>query len=258
MRFQLDERTVMIAHVCDVMTDVNHRRRGLLSRLGKLAHSDWQKHHVAFLTGLHYGGWGSRRVFLGWRPVRKAKWMYRPIKGPYHCILKPISILTSDFESRYRVDTPNTFGPEFDELWMKLRVCFTAITIRDRAWLQYRYSIKSGYHYHILLARSNGQPSGFLIYRVNHKEAQIADWLCAPHDSITWHLLVSTLIERLSAQDVRGIRVLVPERSSFSKRFRRHFFFTAKGSFDVSVVPLSANCPDWNDWFFTAGDFDVV
>src|SRR5207244_2923969 len=63
------ERAVLVPHGCDAMTRADFRRRGILSALGARANAVWRQAGAPFQIGFHYGGWGSVREQLGWRPT---------------------------------------------------------------------------------------------------------------------------------------------------------------------------------------------
>ncbi len=287
MRFQLRDAEYRILHACDVMTAAGFRRQGVLTALGLAAHQSWAAAGVPFVTGLHYGGWGTRRHHLGWREQFKAAWVWRPLR-PERLLARKWRMPTPALRAAalagglwnlawdrvlgvaargVAVGPVEQPGPEFDALWAAVRPHYEALVVRDRAWVAYRYSQAPGFGYRLLLARRGEQPAGYLAYRLTAHDGRaigwIADLFTAPGDGAARAALLRAGLAALRAAGADDVRALVPERTPTYGAFRWAGFLGGPGAFDVSIVPLAPELPvdllrDPNRWFTMGGDFDVI
>lgn len=280
MRFKLGDRECMILHVADVMTDAAFRGQGVLSALGVAAHRQWRADGIPFVTGLHYGGWGTRRHYLGWREKYRAHWLIallQPDAGAkrlHHRLPARAAnfwdsagdVFLNRFSRKVAIEKLVAPLPTLDELWLSVRNHIPASVVRDRRWLNYRYFSAPAADYQILAAGERAFLRGYLCYRTDDfggtKRAQIADFLCRPGDHATLAALLLAMKEDLRSQEVQTIRVLCPVRSWWFKWLLLSGFLPVRQGFDISIVPLSGtafpllSAP--KTWFTTAGDFDVV
>jgi hypothetical protein len=287
MRFRLCGAEQTILHVCDVMTAASFRRQGILTTLGQAAHQAWAPAGVPFVTGLHYGGWGTRRHYLGWREQFKAAWVWRPLRparllarrmplpapalraaaaaGWFWNALwdRALAIMARNVEA-CPIEQP---GPEFDALWEALNVRYEALVVRDRAWVAYRYAAAPGFGYRLLLARRGAAPVGYLAYRLTARDGRATGWIAdlftAPEDAPARAGLLRQALNSLRAAGADDVRALVSQGTALHSAFRQAGFLAGPGAFDVSIVPLAPGLPlevlrDPNRWFTTGGDFDVV
>ena len=290
MRFRLRGETRHIVHACDAMTDAEFRRQGILSVVGTAAHASWAAADVPLVTGLHFGGWGSRRHYLGWREQYQAAWVWRLLRpermlrrrlrppmlaaaaGAVVAGLAPTWNLGWDLLLRaaaddVQVEPVERPGPEFDTLWSTLEPMYEALVVRDRAWVAYRYHDAPEFGYRLLLARRGGQPAGYLVYRLTSIDGRTTGWIpdlfTAPDDAAARAALLRGALLVLSAAGADHVRALVPMHTSSFTAFRRAGFLLGRGTFDFSIVPLVADLPfdvlrDPRRWFAMGGDFDVI
>lgn len=287
MRFKRGDEIQPILHACDVMTAEKFRRQGVLTALGTAAHQAWARAGVPFITGMHYGGWGSRRRHLGWQEQFKMVWLWRILRpgqllssrlglpAPlqqsvalaahfWNWVWDAVLRLASRQIDVFPVEQP---GPEFDDLWTKVGPTYEALVVRDRAWVTYRYHVAPGFGYRLLLARRGDQPVGYLAYRVTDRGGRrtgwIADMFTAPEDAPARAGLLRQVLNVLRAAGAQDVRALVPPGTATFGSFRRAGFLSGTGGFDASIVPLTSDLPkdvlrDPQRWFTMGGDFDVI
>ncbi|MFQ5751523.1 MAG: GNAT family N-acetyltransferase [bacterium] len=287
MRFKLAGEEHQILHVADVMTATKFRRQGVLTALGRRAHQAWAAAGVPFVTGLHYGGWGSRRQYLGWKEQFRALWVRRVLRPErlltHRLTLPQLALWGIAGAARIwntlsdtllqkptqgievcPVDKP---GPEFDELWASVKSRYEALIVRDRAWVTYRYGTVPEVRYRLLLARRQRQPVGYLSYslRVHNgrRSGLIADLFTAPEDLPTRVALLRFAVKDLLAYGAEDVRALCTTDPAILTPFKRTGFRVTSAGFDVSIVPLTDHLhlealQDAQRWFSMGGDFDVV
>lgn len=287
MRFKLGDEQALIVHACDVMTSVDFRRQGVLTALGTRANQAWAAAGVPFVTGLHFGGWGSRRHYLGWREQFKLVWMWRLLRPepllslrlrlPFRTLWPAAASgrlwnlfwdrLLRAAERGVHVSTVDQPGPEYDALWDRIGSEYRALVVRDRAWVAYRYAQAPGFGYRLLLAQVDGQPAGYLAYRLTEhkgrKTGWIADLFTAPEDGPARAALLRRALADLLAAGAMTVRTLAAPGTATFRSFRRAGFLPASSGFDVSIVPLAPDLPrgllsDPDRWFTMGGDYDVI
>ncbi len=286
MPFKLGDETVRILHGCDVMTHPDFQGQGVLTAVGSAATEYWRGAGVPFLTGLHYGGWGSRRHFLGWREQFKAIWMWRPLhlspllrrRNTAGALALPLVVLGlmgnvgaygfwRGLGRKVKVEGVTQPDETFDRLWERLSPHYEALVVRDRAWVNYRYAAAPDGGYRILLARRDGEPTGYLVYRFTAHDERPTGWIVdlftAPKDRATRAALLRVALTDLFFLGAESARIFVGAGTPLARHLRWAGFMRAKGDYDISIVPLRDDMPhpalrDPNRWYTMAGDFDVL
>lgn len=282
IRFKLGNEIVTAVHGCDVMTRSDWRRHGVLGSLGKAAFRAWGEGGASFVFGLENERWGSRNRYLGlerqlqlgqfWRPVCLEailrsrgvhRWLADGIGGVWNLITNWLPRTKSQSLTVESTDAP---GPEFDDLWHDIAGRYDATVVRDRDWLAYRYSAESGLQYHLLLARRQGRPVGYLVWRDPAAEsgtAAIADIFTAPDDREARRALICATLDELRARGVAAVSAYAAPEIDLARGLRRAGFIPRRGRYQVVVIPLagrSVAAPLSNPqrWLIAAGDFDIV
>jgi hypothetical protein len=280
MRFLLrgQERTAL--HGCDVMTAADFRRQGVLTALGRAAHRAWADGGVALVTGLHYGGWGSRRHELGWREQFPAIWLWRPLRPGaiarrrFHtsaAVARALDAVAAPRDRRHdgelEIVSIGCVTDELDALWNDAGPQYEALVRRDAAWLAYRYQVAPHREYRLLAARRAGRLAGFLACRTVATGAAVHGFICdifaGAADLQARTVLLRAAIQVLYAEGAVDIRVLVPRRHPAMRALRGAGFVRRGGAYDVAIVPLASDLPldvlaDDRRWLTMGGDFDVV
>ena len=285
MRFQHEGEIVQALHGCDVMTAPDFRGRGVLTALGTVARDAWADSGITLVTGLHYGGWGSRRHFLGWREQFRALHLWRPIRlDRIVRRILPLPPLGSRLAAAIgaawmwmttrspepatadiTVVTVSRPGPQFDTLWRRIGRDYESLVVRDRVWVTYRYADAPDGHYRIMLATRGEDPMGYIVIRVPEDRGRvglIVDLFASAGDEVTRSKLVRAALAALDEAGAHSVRTYVSEGTSLFRELRRLGFLRWKGHFDVSIIPLErardyASLSDPSRWFVMPGDFDV-
>ncbi len=286
-RFRFGGREVVVPHGCDAMTHPDHRRRGILTALGRRANSVWQNAGAPFQIGFHYGGWGSVRQRLGWVKVCRQVWVKRWIeplsshaqkyglpgarawRGLDLVLATILSVQTrapgSDSDrTGIRLEEVLQADARFDELWEKLSPRFHILAVRNRAWVQWRYLDMPAVEMHLVLATRQDHPLGYIAFRIARDpgtvRAVILDCFTAPGDDLTVHTLLAHAVSVASSSHCRSLAALVIPGSNLFHQLRRNGFWRGRHGFDFSIipyVPLSAGVKAGN-WFLTGAEGDVM
>lgn len=286
-RFWLQGRVVPARHTSDAMTASRFRHQGVYSAVGDAAHAAWADAGEPFLFGLPNDKWGSRVAYLNYQRMFPAIWLRRPLL-PERLIaerarlpaplLRPFGTVgraagrlwdrpLRQIAAGVQVESVASPGPEFDELWALLRAEYTALVVRDRDWLNYRYVDVPRCDYYLLLARRADRPAGYIAYRLTEGANGVTGWImdlfaARADEALRAALLLATLMA-LRERGAGSVRVLLPPGTALYRQLRRAGFSPAAGDFGCHIVPLAWPAPpdlfhDPNRWFTMAGDYDII
>jgi hypothetical protein len=159
-----------------------------------------------------------------------------------------------------------SFGPEYDNLWQKVRDMIPVSQIRDANYLTWRY-IENPFPFKILAAKKNNVLAGYLI-TLTQDEADgkirrlyLVDWLFHPSEkhSIGFALLRAAL-EPTYNQYAHLVTALSPRQSAVSLPWKE-FKFLRRPPYRPLIfhrnedgLKLIRNTAHWH---FTIGDTDV-
>jgi hypothetical protein len=157
--------------------------------------------------------------------------------------------------------------PDLDRRWTNLERKYENTGVRDRAWVDWRYLKAPGFGCRVLLARVDGEPAGYVAYRIVEANARrtgiIADLFTAPEDREVSAALLATALDDLWSRGAELARAAAPPGASLHRLLRAAGFMNAPGEFDFKVIAFDPSLSptqlrDPARWFLTGGDFDVV
>jgi hypothetical protein len=287
LRCKFGDREVIVPHGCDAVTHREYRCRGIFTALGRRANEVWAQAGSPFQIGFHYGGWGSVRESLGWKPLARLVWMkywIRPLASlaqqlrlpdlsawgwadPFfsrllsHSRIKPGNRLdTSDIQ----LEQTLCADERFDRLWKRLSAGQKTLIIRDRAWVQWRCLDMPGAEHHVILAMGKNEPLGYIAFRVtqggNAIRAAIVDYFFAPGDVKTAAALLGRAISEVSVLGARNLAVLAMPDSPQFRFLLRAGFRQGRHGYDFSIIPYQAVSAERTaaGWFITGSEGDVI
>jgi hypothetical protein len=281
--FSLSDNTVHTMVAVDAMTDPLYRRRGLLTRAVTQVHSNWRDRGVAFVIGLPNDQWGSRARALGWQPLFPLQWLIRPLRLEALLARKlaiPLlnratavgAVWNRNLQGRLhcdgavRVERVTNAGEEFDRLWETCKSNAKFSTVRDRAWVAWRFLSSPSNDYAVSLARREGAPVGYSAHRLIETErstfAILAEMLFQGSNQSGRDTLLYELIESLRTTKAETLATLAVPGTEYFRWLRRSGFH-ARRSFSVELIPLATDLPiglmrNADNWSLTGADFDVV
>ena len=281
-RFEFDGAPLLGFVSVDTMTDPDFRRRGLLTQVATRAYDSWKAAGAAFVIGLPNQQWGSRAAALGWQELFPLRWLARPLepqaylarrmRWPWLKNLPVAGIWNAWFDRRLRRDATLTLtdvrraDAHFDAFWDELRGRYAYSTVRDSAWINWRFLDSPSRRYQVLAAWRDGRVLGYLAYRVVEVDTrvaiQLAEIITAPDAGAVRDTLLAELTarsRRLGAQTIATLAV--PGTTLFGALQRAGFF--AGPEFSVQIVPF-ATAPSLNAlrererWLMSGADYDVI
>jgi len=282
-RFSLRQTEVNAMLAVDAMTAPEFRHRGLLTRAVPEIHANWRERGIAFVLGLPNDQWGSRTRALGWQPLFPLQWLIRPLR-PEALLASKLSLpflkqlsATGAGWNRYLqgrlqpdaavwMEEVASAGEDFDRLWEVCKADANLSTVRDRAWIDWRYLASPSRNYLVTLARRAGEPVGYCAYCLvesgNRTSAVLAEILAACNDGSVRDALLHSLTETLLATKAETLATLAIPGSAHFHWLRRAGFFPRR-AFSVELIPLAADLPmdamrSVANWNLCGADFDVV
>jgi len=282
-RFLLAQTPVITMTSVDTMTAPEFRRRGLLTRVAASAYDAWRDAGVAFVIGLPNEQWGSRAAALGWQPLFALQWLVRPLH-PQAILARKLnmpwlqraSLAAAAWNRLWQgrlqrdpqlcTEPASQAGQALDQLWEQCKSDWMFSTIRDRAWVHWRFLSSPSRAYQLTLARRAGQPTGYSVHSLSRTAggvcAHLAELFAARADSATRDTLLYELIGTLVAAKVESVFTLAVPGTAHYRSLRRAGFFPQR-AFSVQLVPLRAQLPlramlDPERWNLSGADFDVV
>ncbi len=166
------------------------------------------------------------------------------------------------------------FTEEFDRFWQKVKVDHTNILIRERAYLEWRFTNHPTRKYDVFAARSRGEMRGYLVARITEIEG------------IPCAMLVDILVEK-TREGKRAAKILIAafngharargaalglclmlRHSPIIRALRRNGYIICPKVFLPREFPIllhwnspgpaPADLLDLKKWYLTIGDYDAV
>ncbi len=167
-----------------------------------------------------------------------------------------------------------TFTEEFDRFWHKVKPDHTNILIRERAYLQWRFTNHPTRKYDVFTARSRGEMRGYLVARITEIEgipcAMLVDVLVekTPEGKRAAKTLIAAFNRHARAQGAALGLCLMLRHSPVVQTLRRNGYIICPKAFLPREFPilLHWNSPGpapadllaINNWYLTLGDYDAV
>jgi hypothetical protein len=281
-RLPTGDATAMVS--VDTMTAPEFQRRGLLSIVGREVYDTWREAGVPFVIGLPNERWGSRAGALGWEQLFPLQWLARPLRPQAILarrlklpVLGRLGVVGAAWNAFWRACTRpdptvcvrqvERAGPEFDQLWQRLRADAPVSVVRDSAWVNWRYLDAPALAYRVLLAERAGEPVGYAAYRVaahtGGTAGFVAELYTARADAAARCTLTTATLRDLYAAGADNANILAIPSTPLHQSLRAMGFLPRPGAFSVQMVPLDPDLPmgvlrDPGTWNMAGGDFDVI
>jgi hypothetical protein len=282
-RFECSGNEQRMIVAVDAMTAPEFRRRGLLTRVVSQAHDTWRSQGIAFVIGLPNQQWGSRTTALGWQVLFPLQWLVRPLR-PEALLARRLrlpqlrratligALWNRHWSGRLRLDdridmeSVSSADESFDEIWRDCGKDWLYSTVRDRAWVHWRFFSRPATAYDVIVARRRGSPCGYAAYRIIRREgqvtAQLAELTAGRADAGTQDALLAEVIDKSLTGSAESIATLAVPGTENYVRLKRNGFIP-RHAFSVEWVPLDPGLPldamrNSTNWNLSGADFDVI
>ena len=280
-RLPQGERVLMVG--ADVMTAPEYRRRGLFTGLAQLAYETWHRAGIPLTIGLPNEQWGSRKALLGWTELFPLQYLVRPLR-PERVLARRLNVpilgrlawpgawwnrrvdrrLPED--ATIQVRGVSEAGPEFDRLWETCGADIELSTVRDAAWVRWRYLSAPSFEYQVRLAERSGRAVGYAAFRIDESRGRrvgaIAEVFTSRSDTGARQTLIRRVVEEIRSMGAeQAVNLAVPGTPTW-QAFRAAGFLP-RHRFTVEVNRLDPAVPldllrDRSHWSMAGSDFDVI
>ena len=283
LRYCLDGSLATAMISVDAMTAPEFRRRGLLTRGTKRAFAEWKASGVAFTLGLPNARWGSRTAAAGWQNLFPLQWLVRPLRPEVFAArrfgmpwLRRASLISDLWgrwlKNRLHKDPQIEFqeitraDSSLDRLWDRCKPDAMFSTVRDSAWVQWRFLSSPTCKYRVVLARRGGDAVGYCashIARTSDKTSGFVAEIVAPDSEPAAHeSLLAEVVESTYAAGADILATLAVPGTALHKRLRRAGFLPGP-AFAVHIVPFCADLSmdelrKPRNWHLSGAEFDVL
>ena len=282
-RFLLAQAPVDMMVSVDTMTAPEFRRRGLLTQVAAQVYAAWRAAQVAFVIGLPNQQWGSRAAALGWERLFPLQWLVRPLR-PEAILARRLNLpvlarvaapgrLWNRFlDRRLRSDhglqlmAIGNADQAFDQLWQRCKSDWMFSTVRDSAWIDWRFFSAPSRSYQVTLARRGGVPAGYAVHTHGGAAARthacLAELFVGRADTATRDALLREVLGKVQEEGADWLSALAIPGTPLFRRLRQ-LGFIPQQAFSVQLVPLRDGLPldlmrEPDHWSLSGADFDVV
>ena len=154
------------------------------------------------------------------------------------------------------------FNEKFDDLWKRASKSIPILTVRNRAYLNWRY-IKSPTNYVIIAAEKLDLIKGYIVLDVSkNKYGTIVDFLVCPEDNQILKCLLLKAISIFKEKKLYNVKCIMPNDQRFSNVFHEIGFRKESKRILFVAKSCSENIPqtfleNTANWLITMGDSDV-
>lgn len=157
-----------------------------------------------------------------------------------------------------------SFDARFDELWERVSETQRVAIVRNRDYLNWRYSHHPSRQYRILCAESDGELKGYIVI-LPGRLVRIMDLLAVDEGAADF--LIRSAVTYASRQKSAVVAVRLPEKNYYLQAFRRSGFYLVPerlsprgilGFWPNSEFEEIELLKDLGNWFMMEGDWDWI
>ncbi len=163
------------------------------------------------------------------------------------------------------VEEIERFDHDVDPLYDRCKVGWGTSTIRDPAFLNWRFVDNPKHAYTLYAVRGGGSLLGYAVYRAGDwivpDMGLVADFLVPPDEREVAEALQQAMLARARADRVKVVGLFLPEWSSWFERFQEWGFLVWPTPYNMVGRTFDPNYSlFWlrDHWWFTLADSDLV
>ena len=283
LRFIIDGEERVATLALNVVTDADHRHRGVFVGLGRAADERMAAESIAHAWALpnensfpgfirHLGYEYIGDVPLVVRPVNVRRLVSRrlPVAGVGELaavLARALAPALPDIvppAPGIDISRIDRFGDEFDAFWQRIRGRHGVVLVRDARYLNWRFRDIPIRRYECFAASEGGEATGYVSLRLAEiagmKAGLIVDFVTA--NERAGEALLSQALAFFSDHDIDLLASLMLPHTCEYRLLRRARFWPLPRPllpqrFRV-VARGDAAFRDLSSWFLTMGDYDVV
>lgn len=262
LRMILDGERRICAQAVDLVVLPQFRRYGerpgLFVHLGKRNQEIWGG---AGKTEFHYGwavpAWRIGQRYLGYENIRDWNFLFREANAD--------GIPARASSETLAVRQVERFGADVDALWQRLEAGFLCATVRDAAYLNWRYADALDSDYRLYECRDqSGALRGIAVTTVCDflfpHTSFLVDWLVPLDDQDATVALVAAAERQANADGTRALATLFNPIDPRSLQFQRLGFLVFGTTYFIGMAPFENRGTVFyrDHWYLTCGDSDLV
>ena len=157
------------------------------------------------------------------------------------------------------------FDERVDSAYHRCRDTWGTSTIRDAAFLNWRFVDNPCARYDILCVQTNERVLGYAVYRAGDwmvpGQAAVADWLVPWDEPDVAELLREAVLAKARADGAYAVGLFLPEWSAWFERFQRWGWEVWPTEYYMVGRTFDPRRPLWwlrSHWWYTLADSDLV
>ncbi|MFA5374643.1 MAG: GNAT family N-acetyltransferase [Dehalococcoidia bacterium] len=223
-RLKIGDEIVLGSYGLDEMTHHDYRGRGIITTLAEQVFKDAAQEgvdvtygipneqiHWLYLNRLNWFDVSEIQMLckifnFGKVLEKKAnlpKWIGDIIQPVINIAYRILDSMIGPFNiPELEVKEVNSFDDDINDFFIRASKDKSIIAVRDKKYLNWRFTNKPGANYRILYAKKRGEILGYITFGITKKRdalnfGSIADILTLPGDSATARILIHAAIEKL-------------------------------------------------------------
>lgn len=287
-RIKVGTREISAYQAGQVLVDKAFQGKWIFSKLAKQLHSYLATQGEYFLFGFPnkaaFPVWRRN----GWKDLVRIPTLVFPLRWEAPLSVKlpklnflryPLDVVSAGIRlvtkrrlpQGYTIEPISKIGPEFDQLWAEAKTQFSVATVRDAAYLQWRYcSAPKAKQYSVLACRdSTKKLIGYVAVLketiLNIPALVIMDVLMVPGAKVLPGLISAT-VEYGLKKELSMVVTIMPKHSPYYQTLLRSGFMPVPEKFLVKSMVLSGRMKfsdnsaslveNSSSWYVTFGDWD--
>lgn len=285
-RFRCFGKEVKAYLSLNTLTRKAYRGQKIFTGLAEQAYTQAKQNGFAFVYGApnqnSYPGFMRKLSFkdihhfpLYARPLNPAQMVQERIGNKVlAAIAKPFTVFFPNKAVSVRGIEELTMDnvKSMDLFWERIKDKYPIMSVRDAAYIRYRYLNVPRRTYYPYIAMESGAPVAFAVGRIREVAGfqcgMIADFLFLPgHEEIAKRL-IKALVHRMKQEGASLAGCIILSHTAEAKLLKKCGFWHIPEKVLPQPTPLilrvldetqdESKLCDINNWFFTTGDYDVV
>ena len=269
----------------NTLTREAYRGQKVFSRLAEAVYEACSNDAIAFCYGApnqnSYPGFIKR---LGFKNIGDVP-LYLKMVNPFRLICDKCHITNMEYvipksnnfleREGYKIIAITKQNVDlFDALWKQLQEKYKVLGVRDAKYMLWRYINIPLRKYTIYMAVKDGRPCGYLVGRIAQvagmRCGMLVDMIALPEMQNVLELLIDNITIEFKRQRVGLFGCLMNNNTEEAVVLKRKGFFICPQRllpqpfpiilrhFGVANQACIYEMEDFNNWFFTMGDYDVI